>query len=350
MLFVILLFLWSCVNQDSAKSPSTDQIDSLETARLNNAINDCVISKADFREDGDDQPTTTENQKPSDKNIDLESNTASKEYHVNAPSTGLNQNQEESSSDGREKEEEKVLDVDETVSNDNNISIEDQQVPPPNKAEVTADHSIFDGLLQSFVDANGRVDYKGIKTQKSVLEQYLSQLRQFPPTDQSSRQEQMAYWINAYNAFTIKLIVDAWPVKSIKDLEGGNVWDKKWIEIKGKAYSLNNIENDILRPRYKDARIHFAVNCAAASCPPLWNKAWTGDNLESALVRRTRQFINDPAYNTLEKGQVEVSKIFDWYGSDFADLVAFLNQYSKLEINENAKIQFKTYDWSLNDK
>ena len=159
----------------------------------------------------------------------------------------------------------------------------------------------------------------------------------------------MAYWINAYNAFTIKLILDHYPVKSIKDIDGGNPWEVRWIKLGDKTYSLNQIENDILRPRYKDARIHFAVNCAARSCPPLYNRAFTAEILNASLDRLTRQFINNDRYNAIRPAAAEVSQLFNWYGSDFGDLAAYLNKYAETDLQPGAKITFKEYDWGLNN-
>ena len=159
----------------------------------------------------------------------------------------------------------------------------------------------------------------------------------------------MAFWINAYNAFTVKLIVDNYPVASITKLDGGKPWDRKWIKIGDKTYSLNNIENDILRPQFKDARIHFAVNCAAQSCPPLLNKAWTADNLESNFEKQAKAFVNNPKFNTISAKNVKVSKIFDWYKADFGNLIDFLNKYASTNINGNAKVEYVEYDWALNE-
>ena len=159
----------------------------------------------------------------------------------------------------------------------------------------------------------------------------------------------MAFWINAYNAYTIVLILDNYPLSSITQLEGGKVWDKKWITIGSKRYSLNNIENDILRPQFQDPRIHFAVNCAAKSCPPLHNRAFTASNLDTLLDKQTKAFINDETYNKITKKAVTVSKIFDWYAEDFSDLIGYLNEYSNTAIQSNAAIKFTEYDWSLNE-
>lgn len=216
------------------------------------------------------------------------------------------------------------------------------------KAIVKADHSGWNTLLQRFVDPAGNVDYAAFKTAEGQLDAYLASLAATPPSTDWSRAETMAYWINSYNAHTIKLILDNYPVKRITDLHGGKPWDVKWITVGGKTYSLNNIEHDILRPRYQDPRIHFAVNCAAASCPPIPNKAFTADNLNTLLNSRTRAFIRNEAYNTLTDAKVEVSKIFDWYGEDFGDLRSYLNKYAVTPIPEGTTIGFREYDWALN--
>jgi hypothetical protein len=219
----------------------------------------------------------------------------------------------------------------------------------PIQEAIAFSHEKWDQLLRKHVGAEGKVNYKGFLADKADLETYLTALSAGAPQKEWSRREQMAWWINAYNAFTIKLILDNYPVSSITKLHGGKPWDVKWIDIGGEKYSLNQIENDILRPRYKDARIHFALNCAARSCPPLLNRAWTADNLESLLDRQTRQFVNNPKFNRIEAGQAAVSKIFDWYAADFGSLPAFINKYSTAPMGEGAGISFQEYDWGLNE-
>lgn len=209
-------------------------------------------------------------------------------------------------------------------------------------------HSGWNTLLTQFVTSSGKVNYKGLKAKQKDLEAYLKLLADNPVQSTWSRNEKMAYWINAYNAFTVKLILDNYPLSSITNLSGGKVWDKKWIQLGGKTYSLNNIENDILRPRYKDARIHFAVNCAAKSCPPLLNRAWTASNLNSNLDRQAKQFINNSQYNKVSADKVVISKIFEWYAADFGDIVTYFNKYSTTSINANAQVSYQNYDWALN--
>lgn len=210
-------------------------------------------------------------------------------------------------------------------------------------------HQALDSLLQKYVSNTGKVNYKGLKTNKAALDTYCQQLSSNPPADSWSRPEKMAYWINAYNAFTLKLIVDNYPTKSILNFDGGKTWDVRRIKIGDKKYSLNNLENDILRSQFKDPRIHFAINCAAKSCPPLWNHAYTAENLDATLETRTRAFINNPQYNTLSANSAQVSRIFDWYGADFGDLKKFLQKYSDTRLKSTATLTFNEYNWDLNE-
>jgi uncharacterized protein DUF547 len=209
-------------------------------------------------------------------------------------------------------------------------------------------HEAFDQLLKKYVSAKGAVNYSGFKSEESKLDTYLKSLEENPPTNDWSKNKKMAYWINLYNAATIKLILKNHPVSSITKLHGGKPWDVSWVKSGNKTYSLNNIENDILRPIYKDARIHFAVNCAAKSCPPLLNSAWTESNLSQNLEQQTRNFINNAKQNKITANSVEISKIFEWYAVDFGNIVDFLNKYANLKINSGAKVTYKEYNWDLN--
>ena len=214
---------------------------------------------------------------------------------------------------------------------------------------LTVNHQSLDSLLQAYISDAGKVDYKGLKKDKTRLDAYCQMLTANPVQENLPREEKMAYWINAYNAFTLKLIVDNYPTKSILNFDGGKTWDVRRIKIGDKKYSLNNIENDILRPQFKDPRIHFALNCAAKSCPPIWNHVYTAENLEASLETRARAFLNNPKFNTITASRAQVSKIFDWYGVDFGDLKKFLNQYSETKLKSTAIVNFNEYDWDLNE-
>ncbi len=198
------------------------------------------------------------------------------------------------------------------------------------------------------MSATGGVNYNGFKSDKRKLDEYVLQLEKFPPQRNWSREKEMAYWINAYNAWTIKVILENYPVNSITDIDGGKTWKVKRVKSGSNTYSLDEVENAILRPKFKDARIHFAVNCAAKSCPPLWNRAWTTDNLERQLEIQTKKFINNSAYNTYSKKEASISRIFEWYAEDFGDIRTYLNKYLDSPIKDNAKIKYSEYDWALN--
>ncbi len=227
--------------------------------------------------------------------------------------------------------------------------------PAPKKVEVKKEvpkafsHAAWNTLAQKHISSTGKVNYKGFKADIGAFEAYLKSLADNPIQSSWSRGQKMAYWINAYNAFTIKLIVDNYPVKSITDLEGGKPWDKKWIKLGGKTYSLNNIEHDILRPKYKDARIHFAVNCAAKSCPPVWNKAWTAANLNGQLERATKSFINNAKYNSVGGSNAAISKIFEWYAVDFGNITDYLNKYANTKVAGGTAVTYQEYNWALNE-
>lgn len=227
---------------------------------------------------------------------------------------------------------------------------EDQpQAKPSVPMAVARSHAAFDSLLQKYVSGTGQVNYKGLKADSAGLQAYCRLLAENPPRETWSQAEKLAYWINVYNAFTMKLIVDNYPTASILRFDGGKTWDVKRITLGGKKYSLNQIENEIIRPQFKEPRIHFALNCAAKSCPPLYNRAYTAENLEDALESRAKQFINHTGYNSFSAGKAVVSKIFDWYGADFGDLKKYLNRYADTPIKASAMVSFKEYDWDLNE-
>lgn len=217
--------------------------------------------------------------------------------------------------------------------------------------EKKSDHSLFDQMLQTAVSDKGVVKYKYFRSQSDQLKKYINHLGENVPDRSTSRNEALAYWINLYNASTIKLIVDHYPVNSIMDIAGGKAFDKKWIMVGGEELSLNDIENDKIRAKYNEPRIHFAVNCAAQSCPPLWNRAWTASNLDTQLELRTRAFINNPKYNQISKDKIAISKIFEWYANDFPEnITTYINGYSRVDLTQDAKVSYLEYDWSLNSQ
>lgn len=214
-------------------------------------------------------------------------------------------------------------------------------------------HDKWAKMLNQYVTENGNVNYDGFKESESQLDQYLNHLKSNAPKDNWSKEHSMAYWINAYNAFTIKLILKNYPLKSIMEVNSGKAWDLQFIEIGGKKLSLNDIEHNILRKRYKDPRIHFAVNCASVSCPKLVNRPFLATTLQVQLENAAKQFVNNAKKNSISADKIQISKLFEWYSGDFTDgqsLIAYLNKYSKIKINPKAKISYMAYDWNLNSK
>ncbi len=211
------------------------------------------------------------------------------------------------------------------------------------------DHSSWSILLQKHVASGGTVDYKGFKQDHAALKVYLNALGKNIPNEDWTTKDRLAYWMNVYNAFTIKLIIDNYPLQSIKDIK--DPWDLRFFKIGKKWYTLNDVEHRILR-KMGDPRIHFGINCASFSCPPLLNKAFTRQNVNEELEKLTVNFINDPKRNKINAQKVELSKIFSWFAKDFkgeGSLIDFLNKYSKVKIDQNAKKSFKKYDWTLNE-
>ncbi len=187
------------------------------------------------------------------------------------------------------------------------------------------DHSIWDSLLHQYVDDGGLVDYQSMTQDSQQLKRYLDLLSQHHPNNKNwSKNETMAYWINAYNAFTVQLILRNYPVASIKDIKNGvpfvnSVWDIKFIRIENVKFDLNNIEHGILRKDFNDPRMHFALVCGSMSCPKLQRFAFTSDQLDEQLEQAAKEFFNEPFRNEIRDNPPKLSKILDWYWMDFKD-------------------------------
>lgn len=230
------------------------------------------------------------------------------------------------------------------------------------------DHQLFTDVLKKYV-INGLVDYKNLKNDKT-LDKYLSELSNTNP-DNLNRNQKLAFWINAYNAFTIEIVRDNYPIESITDLHTGGkvigyllgktVWDKEFISINNKKYSLNDIEHKILR-KMGEPRIHFAIVCASISCPELLNEAYVADKIDTQLENQTRKFINDRTRNhfDLKNRKAYISEIFNWFGDDFGksdeNILRFIANFVPDNISKDIKsnisnwdISFNDYNWNLNE-
>lgn len=233
------------------------------------------------------------------------------------------------------------------------------------------DHGLFTAVLQEHVE-NGRVDYAALAEDRR-LDRYLKELEGTNPDELATRNEKLALWINAYNAFTLKLVADAYPVDSIHDLATGGMiigwlikrtaWDIRFANVGGKEYTLNEIEHEILRPEFQDARIHFAIVCAAVSCPLLRSEAYLPERIDEQLDEEGRRFLADESRNAfdLEDRRARISKIFDWFEEDFgstdAEVIRYLAQFAPSEVadhmarhSEEWSIRYQSYDWSLNGR
>lgn len=220
---------------------------------------------------------------------------------------------------------------------------------------VNAQTSIFNGLLQKNVTIEGKVDYKTFKNDLPKLKKYISYLEKTVPDTSWSKNKQKAFWINAYNAYTILLILHEYPLKSIIDINknGKTAWKIPFVKVGGKTYTLDHIEHEILRKKFLDPRIHVGVNCASISCPKLGNIAFTEENIETELTKLMKEFINDSSRNIISKNKIQISSIFNWFKDDFTkngSVIDFLNKYSETEISSKAKISYLKYDWTLNGK
>jgi AcrR family transcriptional regulator len=249
-------------------------------------------------------------------------------------------------------------------------------VPAAHAASPDFDHTHagLDSLLANFV-VDGAVDYVGLREHRSALQAYLANLGAEDEKafhQNFTREQQLAFLINAYNAFTLDLILEHYPVASIQDIPGN--WTEPRCLLFDRKMSLNDLENKIIRPRYGEARIHFALVCAAKGCPPLRSAAYVAEKLEEQLTSAASDFARDRSANRLDKGATTlyVSKLFEWYMQDFAAawgeteaprggddsathrgvvgfFIAYLAQGDAAYLRQHpVSLQYLEYDWDLN--
>ena len=243
----------------------------------------------------------------------------------------------------------------ETVSPDSAVSTPD-----------AFDHSDFSALLATVVDEGGFVDYTTLAAEPSALDAYLGRLAATDPSGLGD-DDRLAFWINAYNAYTLKLVADNYPVESIRDVVKGlflplvnSPFKVDFAVVGGETMTLDAIEHGTIRDEFDEPRIHFALVCAAHSCPPLRAEAYVGDRLDAQLDEQGLRFLTNPAKNSVpaDDETIRISKIFDWFGGDFGDddaaLQAYIARYFEGNVRESLErgafdIGYLDYDWSLND-
>lgn len=235
------------------------------------------------------------------------------------------------------------------------------------RATMTIDHSAWQQFLGRYVvPSNANINLvrygKVSAADKVLLKAYIAALEKVKVTALKA-DEQRAFWINLYNAMTIDVVVDRYPVKSIKDISLGGAlfssgpWKKPLVVIEGRKLSLDNIEHDILRKIWRDPRVHYAVNCASISCPNLMAKPFTASELDQMLTQGARDYINHPRGVRVSGGTVYLSSIYSWYSADFGasdqELIQHLMAYAAPELKKKLAgiktIGGYDYDWSLNE-
>ncbi len=256
----------------------------------------------------------------------------------------------------------------------------------PRPLESSFPYDEYAALLEQFVDDQGLVDYRGLKQNRSRLDDFSLSLTRVGSESYAGwkKEEQIALWINAYNALTLKAIVDHYPIESsflaslrfpknsIRQISG--VWDKLLFSVMREKITLDQIEHQILRPRFREPRLHVALVCAAMGCPPLRNEPFVGSKLDAQLDDQSNRFLSDPKkfFIDRDRGRVFLSPIFEWYGKDFLPTYAagkgfsghdrvkratlkFAAEYlakddrAYLE-NGDYEVEYLDYDWSLNER
>ena len=232
-----------------------------------------------------------------------------------------------------------------------------------NPAGPTFDHSLLDGLLRKHVDEDGWVDYSGLHKDAGRLDQYVASLAE-APFDAMGRSERLALLINAYNAFTLRLILDYWDgakLKSIKDIPGHKRWDDSRWRVGSFTWSLNAIEHEQVRPKFKEPRVHFALVCAAVGCPKLRNEAYLAARIDEQLEDQARYAHSHDRWFRFEPDTqaVHLTRLYKWYGGDFEQVAGSVLEYAAQYSDElkralaeggRPRVRWLPYDWSLNDR
>ena len=247
-----------------------------------------------------------------------------------------------------------------------NASVQTVEPAEAVTAPATFDHSAFTAVLQHVVDGRGFVDYAALAADPSPLVAYLRRLAATDPANLSDA-DRLAFWLNTYNAYTLQLIVDYYPVESIRDVVGGlfgplvnSPFKVEFVTVGGEVITLDEVEHGTIRKEFDEPRIHFALVCAAVSCPPLRAEAYVGDRLDAQLDDQARRFLHNDAKNRVpaDEDTIALSKIFSWFGGDFGGtddaLQAFIAPYFDGDVRAKLErgaydVDFLSYNWSLND-
>ncbi len=238
------------------------------------------------------------------------------------------------------------------------VAMTEAHADPPATRPAEFDHGLLHNIVRQHVDDAGWVDYAAIVKDTADLDAYIAKLAD-APFDDLTRNGKLTLLINAYNAFTLRLIAEYYDdgeLRSIRDIPKEKRWDHARWQIAGKRYSLNQIEHELIRPNFKEPRIHFALVCAAESCPPLRNEAFTEEDLEKQLAAQTEYVHTHPRWYRYdaERNKLELTALYQWYAGDFeqtsGSVLAYVTeQRDELEGRKPA-IGYLSYSWELNDK
>ena len=238
----------------------------------------------------------------------------------------------------------------------------------PAKIMATPSHYLFTALLSEHIFED-RVNYRQLCNDGRFL-YYIEQLSETDPEKLVRPEEKLAFWINAYNAYTLKIVCEHYPIKSINNLHFGwvkigsllnkTVWDRNFILINNKKMTLNQIEHEILRKKFQDPRIHFAIICASSGCPLLPKFAYTGENVQMKLEEETRKYLNSERGIRIDyvENTLQISKLFDWFAGDFESksgsainfIKPYLNDEGMAFLDRKPRISYISYNWALNAK
>jgi hypothetical protein len=222
------------------------------------------------------------------------------------------------------------------------------------------DHARLDALLRTHVGGDGLVDYAGLASERAALDAYLALLAS-APFFELGRDEKLALLLNAYNAFTLRLILDHRPLASIKDIPSARRWDDRRWRLAGETLSLDQIEHERIRPRFQEPRVHFALVCAARGCPPLRAEASVGERLEAQLAEQMRRVHGDERWLRFDPASqtLHLTRLYDWYEGDFLRAAPSVEEYvaahelsvrAALGAGRRIRIRWLPYDWSLNER